>query len=86
MVYMVFFPEPKKTRNNTVIDSDTIDDIILNDSVLKNKVEYISDRGGDFILLIKDNYESFNKNLKNRIETELGLVFDKIITDKNMLN
>lgn len=80
------FSRVKKTRTNIIVDDNTINELIINDDILKNNVEYISDRGGSFILLIKQDYDTFNNLLKYRIENELGLVFDKIITDKNMLD
>lgn len=80
------FSRTKRTRTNVILDDNTINELILNDDVLKNNVEYVTDRGGFFILLIKQDYDTFNKLLKFRIENELGLVFDKITTDKNMLS
>lgn len=80
------FSRTNKTRTNIVVDNTTINELILNDDVLKDKVEYFSHRGGSFILLIKQDYNTFNNLLKFRIENKLGLVFNKIITDKNMLS
>lgn len=80
------FSRVNRANDGTIVNNNTIIDMIMNDDVLNDKVEYITDKSGSFILLVKQNYDIFNKLLKFRINNQLGLTFNKVITNINMLD